>query len=170
MWPIVTQPRFSGRNVLGDIGELMTLCLAIPFALWGLLPTDVLEDLSVVLYNRQDEFPTHRVQMGWEDEDGNWTAPPQPPPEGWFTISSRETKVLDRPSWLNIRQHLGIIYAAEFWGTVYCGPRSDGTGLFYDLKTCADLDLCPRSAVFAFGPHRDMVLPKLWTKEPYEQW
>ena len=51
MWPIVTQPRFSGRNVLGDIGELMTLCLVIPFALWGLLPTDVLEDLSVVLYN-----------------------------------------------------------------------------------------------------------------------
>jgi hypothetical protein len=108
--------------------------------------------------------------MGWEAEDGTWAAPPQPPPEGWFIVSSRETRVLDRPSWLNVRQHLGIIYTAEFWGTVYCGPRSDDTGLFYDLKSCADRELCPMNAVFAFGPGRQMVLPKLWTKEPYEQW
>ena len=60
-YPIVTQPRPTGHSVLVELGPMMTLCLALPFALWGLLPTTVLEDLTLVLFHRQDEYPTHRV-------------------------------------------------------------------------------------------------------------
>ena len=85
-------------------------------------------------------------------------------------MANRETRVLDRPSWLNIRQHLDIIYAAEFWGTVYSGPRSDSTGFFYDLRTCVDRNLLPERDIFCFGPNNMAVLPKHWTLEPFQEW
>jgi hypothetical protein len=40
-----------------------------------------------------------------------------------------------------VRQHLEMIYAAKFWGTVYCGPRDDSTNLFYGLGVCIERNL-----------------------------
>jgi hypothetical protein len=87
MIPFILRPRPTGNNLtVGFISILLRWCLALPFSLWGYLPTSVLEDLTVLLWFNQDQYPTHRMTFRWVNDIGQEGDLAEETPRGWFEV------------------------------------------------------------------------------------
>jgi hypothetical protein len=138
----------------GVLNELQMLCLMLPYGLWGCLPPPVLEDLCIILADRVLEWPVYHLFASWQHDPSAWG--PIGDAGGAVIADIIRTPI---PNWLDIREHLEVVYLCRHYNITYIGPRSTMTGLFIGLKTAISNNYMTKDLVYSFGPGHLPVIP-----------
>jgi hypothetical protein len=124
-------------------------CAALfsPYDIWGTYSTDLLE----ALWGWQQRYgpPDYEITFGMMGPDLVWWDQPMPE-EGWITVTIRTRAGM--PTAKAIREHLDVVYLAQFHGICYTGPRDPWTGLFVGPKTMVELGYARDKEIYTFGP------------------